>query len=281
MKLDKKVKKVGIIVGGVVIAVLIVGKTFHIPVISTGVNYVLITIQKGITFVSDKTTNFFKYFEEIDTLRTENKTLKETNEKLFYENTILSQYEEENKNLKQLLEMKSLYQDYEGIGANVIGKDSSNWYKVITIDKGTKDGVKENSVILASGGLVGHVWEASDLTSASTTPNSAKVLSIIDDRSSVSAEVVRTGDVGIVNGDIELVNEGLCVLEINVESEVIKGDQIVTSHLSSIYPPGIPIGTVEEVVDGKNGLTRYAYVKPYVDFKHLKNVLVINYEQGE
>nr|WP_302599306.1 rod shape-determining protein MreC [uncultured Cellulosilyticum sp.] len=281
MKLDKKVKKVGIIVGGVVIAVLIVGKTFHIPVISTGVNYVLIPIQKGITFVSDKTTNFFKYFEEIDTLRTENKTLKETNEKLFYENTILSQYEEENKNLKQLLEMKSLYQDYEGIGANVIGKDSSNWYKVITIDKGTKDGVKENSVILASGGLVGHVWEASDLTSASTTPNSAKVLSIIDDRSSVSAEVVRTGDVGIVNGDIELVNEGLCVLEINVESEVIKGDQIVTSHLSSIYPPGIPIGTVEEVVDGKNGLTRYAYVKPYVDFKHLKNVLVINYEQGE
>lgn len=281
MKLDKKIKKVGIIAGGVVIAVLIVGKTFDIPVISTGVNYVLIPIQKGITFVSDKTTNFFKYFEEIDTLRTENKTLKETNEKLFYENTILSQYEEENKNLKQLLEMKNLYQDYDGIGANVIGKDSSNWYKVITIDKGTRSGVKENSVILANGGLVGHVWEASDLTSASTTANSAKVLSIIDDRSSVSAEVVRTGDVGIVNGDIELVSEGLCVLEINVESEVIKGDQIVTSHLSSIYPPGIPIGTVEEVVEGKNGLTRYAYVKPYVDFKHLKNVLVINYEQGE
>lgn len=281
MKLDKKIKKVGIIVGGVVIAVLIVGKSFQIPVISTGVNFVLMPIQKGITFVSDKTTNFFKYFEEIDALRTENKTLKEANEKLFYENTILSQYEEENKNLKQLLEMKNLYQAYEGIGANVIGKDSSNWYKVVTIDKGKSSGVKENSVILANGGLVGHVWEASDLTAPSTTANSAKVLSIIDDRSSVSAEVVRTGDVGIVNGDLELVNEGLCVLEINVESEVIKGDQIVTSHLSSIYPPGIPIGTVEEVVEGKNGLTRYAYVKPYVDFKHLKNVLVINYKQGE
>lgn len=281
MKLDKKIKKVGIIVGGVVIAVLIVGKAFQIPVLSTGVNFVLMPIQKGITFVTDKTTNFFGYFGEIDALRTENKNLKETNEKLFYENTILSQYEEENKNLKQLLEMKNLYQAYEGIGANVIGKDSSNWYKVITIDKGTASGVKENSVILANGGLVGHVWEASDLTSTSTTANSSKVLSIIDDRSSVSAEVVRTGDVGIVNGDIELVNEGLCVLEINVESEVIKGDQIVTSHLSSIYPPGIPIGTVEEVVDGKNGLTRYAYIKPYVDFKHLKNVLVINYKQGE
>lgn len=281
MKIDKKIKKVGIIVGGIVVGVLIIGKTFDIPVISTGVNYVLMPIQKGITFISDKTTNFFEYFDDIENLRAENKTLKEANEKLFYENTILSQYEEENKNLKQLLEMKNLYQDYEGIGANVIGKDSSNWYKVITIDKGKSDGVKENSVILANGGLVGHVWEASDLVSPSTTANSAKVLSIIDDRSSVSAEVVRTGDVGIVNGDIELVNEGLCVLEINVESEVIKGDQIVTSHLSSIYPPGIPIGTVEEVVEGKNGLTRYAYVKPYVDFKHLKSVLVINYKQGE
>ena len=278
MKLDKNVKKVGIIVGGIVIAVLIVGKTFNIPVVSTGVNYVLIPVQKGITFVTDKVTNFFGYFEDITNLQAENEALKETNEKLFYENTILSQYKEENENLKQLLEMKNLYQDYEGVGANVIGKDSSNWYKVITIDKGTSHGVKENSVILANGGLVGHVWEASDLNTTSTTTNSAKVLSIIDDRSSVSAQVVRTGDVGIINGDIELVNKGLCVLEINIESEVIKGDQIVTSHLSSIYPPGIPIGTVEEVVEGKNGLTRYAYVKPYVDFKHLKNVLVINYD---
>ena len=281
MKLDKNVKKVGIIASGIIIAVFIVGKTFDIPVISTGVNYVLIPFQKGITFVTDKATNFFGYFEEITDLQAENKTLKETNEKLFYENTILSQYKEENENLKQLLQMKNLYQDYEGIGANVIGKDSSNWYKVVTIDKGISHGVKENSVILANGGLVGHVWEASDLNAKSTTSNSAKVLSIIDDRSSVSAQVVRTGDIGIVNGDIELVNKGLCVLEINVESEVIKGDQIVTSHLSSIYPPGIPIGTVQEVVEGKNGLTRYAYVKPYVDFKHLQNVLVINYDQGE
>ena len=80
---------------------------------------------------------------------------------------------------------------------------------------------------------------------------------------------------------IELAEKGLCRLEIDIESEVVKGDQIITSHLSDIYPPGIPIGTVEEVTTGKNGLTQYAYIKPFVDFKHLENVLVITSDSEE
>lgn len=277
MKLSTKTKKIGVISGVILVVVIILGETYNIPVVSTGVNYVLYPFQKSVSFISTKTSDVLGYFKNVQELTKENETLKAENEKLFYKNTILAQYQEENENLKKILDMKQLYKDYAGIGANVIGKDTGNWYKVFTIDKGTKHGVGENSVILANGGLVGHVWESTGIGSESATDITSKVLSIIDDRSAVSAKVVRTGDIGILRGDIELANKGLCVLEINIESEVVKGDQIITSHLeSSIYPPGIPIGIVEEVVPGKNNLTRYAYVKPIADFKHLEQVLVIN-----
>ncbi|WP_069997961.1 rod shape-determining protein MreC [Cellulosilyticum sp. I15G10I2] len=267
MKFNKKFKKVGIIAGVTCIVVLIIGAKYKIPIISTAVNYILYPVQKSIIFVSDQTTGFTHYFKDIQLLITENEILKQENEKLVYENTILAEYKNENNNLKNLLEMKQRYRDYEGVGANVIGKESGNWYKIFNIDKGTNHHVYENSVILANGALAGRVLSATSISS--------KVLSIIDDRSSVSAKIVRTGDTGILRGDIELANRGLCKLEINIESEVVKGDQVITSHLSSIYPPGIPIGTIEEIAQGKNGLTQYAYVKPIVDFKYLEQILVI------
>lgn len=276
MKLSKKVKKVGVIVGSLLLVTGIIGKRFDIPLISTAVNYVLYPFEKVISIGSTATSDVFSRFKQVDALLEENQKLKEENGKLIYENSILAQYQEENENLKKLLDMKQLYKEYKGVGANIIAKETGNWYKVFTIDKGTRDGVYENSVILANGGLVGQVVEGNAFVSGGATDIASKVISIIDSRSAVSAQVVRTGDVGIVKGDIELANDGMCVLEINIESEVVKGDQIITSHLSSIYPPGIPIGTVEEVVAGKNDLTLYAYIRPVVDFKHLKQVLVIN-----
>ncbi len=257
----------GIIAGVACIIIVVIGTKYKIPIITTGVTSILYPVQKSIIFVSNQTTRFTQYFKDIQILVTENEELKQENERLLYENTVLAEYKSENNNLKNLLEMKQRYRDYGGIGANVIGKESGNWYKIFNIDKGTQDNVYENSVILANGALAGRVL--------STTTLSSKVLSIIDDRSSVSAKIVRTGDTGILRGDIELANRGLCKFEINIESEIVKGDQVITSHLSSIYPPGIPIGTVEEITQGKNGLTQYAYVKPIVDFKHLEQILVI------
>lgn len=283
MKLNAKVRNVGIIGGVLLVVVIILGKQFNIPVVSTSVNYVLYPFEKSISWVTNISRNGLSYFKDIETLKTENEALKAENSKLIYKNSILNQYQEENDNLKQLLEMKQLYKDYEGVGANVIGNDSGNWYKTFTIDKGTKHGVYENSVILSDGGLVGQVIDVSGLSVSGTTALTSKVISIIDSRSAVSAEVARTGEVGIVKGDVELSNEGLCVLEITTGSgaEVIKGDQIITSQISDIYPPGIPIGTVEEVVESTNGLTQYAHVRPIVDFKHLKQVLVLNTKSKE
>lgn len=277
MKLSQKTKKKLIVIGISVTAVLsvsvVLGVKYNISVLSGVADLITYPFKKSIYFLAEQVNEVTGYFKNVEDLIKENEALKTQNERLLYQNTMLEQYKSENESLKEVLSLKQRYQEYPTLGANVIAKDISNWYKAFNIDKGLIQGIKENDVLLSGGGLAGHITKVDPLTSTA--------ISIIDDRSSISVKVVRTGDTGILRGDIELAEKGLCRLEIDIESEVVKGDQIITSHLSDIYPPGIPVGVVEEVTTGKNGLTQYAYIKPFVDFKHLENVLVMTSESEE
>ncbi len=212
--------------------------------------------------------DWLEYFEEVDSLIVQNEQLQRENSRLSYENIILSQFQIENEKLKSLLDMAQRYEDYPSQGANVIGKDTGNWYEVFTIDKGLLNGVSVNDVILSDGALIGHITSVDILSST--------VLSLIDDRSYVSVQVVRSGDVGILSGDIELENEGIAIMEADINANIVAGDQIITSYLSDKYPPSIPVGQVKEVVVGDNGLVQYAYVEPIADFKYLQNVLILS-----
>jgi len=270
LKLNKKVKRVGIISGILLVGLIGVGKVLNIPVLSTGVNYVLYPFEKGITVVTNGISQVYEHFRQVDELIAENKALKEEVDQLRAKQVVAEQVADDLERLRSALDMKEVYVDYAGVGANVIGRDYGNWNKVYTIDVGMNKNVQNNSVVLAEGGLVGHVEEA--------TNTSSKVITLIDSRSAVSVEVSRTGDVGILRGDIELANDGLCLLEINGEAEIVKNDQIITSYLSDVYPPGILVGRVEEVKVNSNDLVTYAYVRPVVDFEHLKQVLVISAE---
>ena len=277
MKLSQKTKKKLIVIGISVTAVLsvsvVLGIKYNISMLSSVADIITYPFKKSIYFLTEQVSEVTGYFKNVEDLIRENEELKTQNDRLLYQNTMLEQYKSENEGLKEILSLKQRYQEYPTLGANVIAKDISNWYKSFNIDKGLIQGIKEEDVLLSGGGLAGHITKVDPLTSTA--------ISIIDDRSSISVKVVRTGDTGILRGDIELAEKGLCRLEIDIESEVVKGDQIITSHLSDIYPPGIPIGTVEEVTTGKNGLTQYAYIKPFVDFKHLENVLVITSDSEE
>lgn len=273
MKINRKVQKIGVVSGAIIISMLIVGKVFDVPLLSGAVNTVLYPFEKGIQLVTSGGGNVLKYFKDIHLLIQENETLKAEVSTLRHDNTVLAQCKDENESLMMLLEMKKRFVDYEGTGANIIARNYDNWNRIYTIDKGSSNNISEQSVVLADGGLVGYVSENSFFSS--------KVVSIIDSRSAVSAEVVRTGDKGILKGDIELADEGLCILEINDDCEIMKGDQIITSYLSNIYPPGILIGTVERVDENNNELVSYAYIKPVVDFEHLKQVLVVENKDSE
>ena len=148
----------------------------------------------------------------------------------------------------------------------MIGKDAGNWFGTFTIDKGSKDGIEVNMNVLAGSGLVGIVTDVG--------PTWAKVRSIIDDSSNISAMAISTSDTCIVSGDMALMGTGQIAFSQmeNNDNVVAVGDQIVTSYI---------IGSVSEVNVDSNNLTRSGYITPAVDFKNIQEVLVITTTKAE
>lgn len=230
--------------------------------------FIIIPIQNIITSSNNWIGKKISVLSNISELEAENEELKLELELKNQEINRLKQLERENEKLSELLDASSRYGQYSTITSNIIAKDPGNWYQTFTIDKGSNDGIEKNMVVLAFGGLVGKVEEVG--------ANYAKVSSIINGTYSVTSKTLRTDDEGFVKGDI--VNKGMLKMEyIDKDAEIKEGDEIVTSHLSNIYPAGITIGSVTEVhLDNNNKLSKTAIIKPAVDFKHLEKVLVID-----
>ncbi len=230
--------------------------------------FIITPIQNGLTSSSKWIGQKIDAFSNINELKKENEELKLELELKNQEINRLKQLERENEKLSELLDASSRYGQYSTITSNIIARDPGNWYETFTIDKGSNDGIEKNMVVLAAGGLVGKVEEVG--------PNYAKVSSIINGTYSVTSKTLRTDDEGFVKGDIS--NKGMLKMDyIDKDAEIKEGDEIVTSHLSDIYPAGITIGYVTEIhLDNNNKLSKTATIKPAVDFKHLEKVLIID-----
>ena len=231
--------------------------------------YVLIPVQKGINavggWVRDKADNL----EDLKKVRSENQALQEQVAELNLENNALLQERYELEELKNLYQLDKDYSSLNKIAANVIGKDSGNWFHMFIIDKGTDDGIQVDMNVIAGGGLVGIVTKVG--------PDWAQVRSIIDDMSNVSAMILKNSDLCYVRGDLQMITEG--TLQLNQlrdeDDEVVQGDKVVTSYASAKYHEGILIGYVNELSTDANNLTKSGSLTPAVDFEHLSTVLVI------
>lgn len=233
------------------------------------VNYTIVPMQKGMNTIGVWMNDLTKNFETMQELREKNHELQAKVDDLTTKNNMLLQEKYELDRLRELFELDQKYKDYDKIGANVTASDSGNWFSSFTIDKGEQDGIEVDMNVMAGAGLVGIVTEVG--------PNWAKVCSIIDDTSKVSALVLSTSDKCIVSGDLTLMQDGKIRFEqlANNDTVIEMGEQIVTSHISSKYLPGILIGYVKEIEVDANNLTRSGYITPAVDFQHLQEVLVI------
>ncbi|MEG0578632.1 MAG: rod shape-determining protein MreC, partial [Niameybacter sp.] len=169
MKLSQKAKKKLIIVGISVVAALsvtlVLGVKYNISILSGIADVVTYPFKEGIHFLTNQVKEVGDYFVNVDNLIKENEELKMQNDRLVYQNTMLTQYKGENESLKELLLLKQRYEEYPTVGANVIAKDTSNWYKSFNIDKGLIHSIKEDDVLLSDGGLVGHVTKVNPLSS--------------------------------------------------------------------------------------------------------------------
>lgn len=150
------------------------------------------------------------------------------------------------------------------IAAQVVGRDPSPWSKTVIVDKGTGDGIREGAPVVVPEGVVGVVVEASQ--------GYAKVLLLIDPNSAVDALVQATRARGIVKGG----GAGICVFDYVLRKHSVGvGDTVVSSGLDGVFPKGLRVGRVSEIVRQNAGIFQKVSVTPYVDFEILEEVFII------
>ena len=177
---------------------------------------------------------------------------------------------EENKRLRTLMNLREQRRDLSDFEAATITEHStSNWTSYLTLNRGTEHGVEKNDcVVTESGYLVGVVSEVGT--------NWCSVLNIIDTDTSLGAQIFRTDDIGVAEGDFSLMGKGRLRLDyLPAGAQLLNGDLVVTSGLGGYYPSGLVIGTVEEVQTDDSGATSYAVLLPSVDFDALSQVFII------
>lgn len=208
-------------------------------------------------------------FRDKEDLIAANEELQAAVDTLTEQNNILIQDQAELTRLEQMYDLDEEYSDYPKIAARIISKDPGNWYDTFIINRGSDDGVRVDNNVIAGKGLVGIVTEVGSTW--------ATVRAIIDDSSNVSAMTVSTDDNCVVEGDLELIDEGKLRFSqlYDRDDRVTVGERIVTSTISEKYIEGLFIGYVNEVELDTNNLTKTGTIVTPVDFQHLKDVFVI------
>lgn len=255
------------------LCVLLMVLTYTTPVIATPfysfVSYVVVPLQDGVTSVGSWMVSRAQMMQKISDLIAENESLQSQVDDLITENTNLQQERYELTKLRELYDLDEEYSSYQKTGARVIARDSGNWYHSFVINKGTDDGLAVDMNVIADSGLVGRI--------TAVGKDWARVISIIDDNSNVSASILSTSDNLIVSGNLTEYAEGVIDFSklTDTADQVVEGDKVVTSNISDKYLPGILIGYISSIHSDANNLTKSGTITPVVDFSHLDTVLVI------
>lgn len=255
-----------------VLCVILLGINFVFPTllnpVREGIFTVFMPMQKGINQIGSAIADELSALSHMREAEEENELLRERIDEMQEKMDRYSVDYQELLQLRELLELKNTYEEYPTVAANVIQKESGNWFNSFIIDKGSDDGIAVDMNVLSGGGLCGIVTEVGK--------NYAKVLAIIDDDSNISAMTAETNDTFIIAGDLTLFDEGLLKLQYaDKDAQLEAGDQVITSNISTKYLPGLLIGYVQEVSLDANNLTQSGYLLPTADFDHLTHVLVI------
>ena len=176
---------------------------------------------------------------------------------------------DENQRLRELLELREQRRDFQLEAALITEHAVSNWTSSLSLNKGTAHGVENGDCVIdETGALVGIVREVG--------VNWCTVLTIVDTDTSLGAQVFRTKDLGIAQGDFALMEENRLRLEyLSAGSQLLGGDVVQTSGLGGFYPSGLVIGTVDVVQIDDSGSASYAVLIPSVEFDDLTEVFII------
>ena len=220
-------------------------------------------VQKAVWGVIGGISNIWRGYFYLVGLEKENQALKRELQELKLQVNRYREADLANQRLRALLNFKKSIAT-PLLPAQLVAFDPSGWFQTILIDKGRDDGVVRDMAVVSAEGLVGRVIGASK--------HHAKVLLILDGNSAVDAYIQRSRARGVLVG----LGLELCLLKYVQRNEDVQvGDQVISSGMGGVFPKGLLVGTVQEVVRGSSGIFQRVEVEPAVNFGRLEEVLVV------
>ena len=232
----------------------------------TSVYRLLAPFLTGGSGIKKQITSVRSGLKSLEELERENAGLNVENRELRATNRALRDVEHEVNRLRHALNYRER-SVFKLVAAEVIARDSSSWWRTLTINRGKNDAVETDMPVVTDVGLVGKTTTVSDTISV--------VLLVSDENCRVAASVEGSREQGIVSG--ERVTGGLTpLLDLNFlskQADLKPGQKVYTSGVGGVFPSGLLIGTVKSFrvreLDGQAQLT------PAVELSHLEDVFVV------
>ncbi|HLX34244.1 MAG TPA: rod shape-determining protein MreC [Candidatus Limnocylindrales bacterium] len=214
-------------------------------------------------------------FSDINSIRIENDALRQENDQLKVEKQVADELRQENDQLTSLLQLRR-GMTFNTLAATVIARDSSEARRIITIDRGSNDGLQPGYVVVAAGGaLAGRISDVG--------PDFAHVVLISDTSSIVIGQLLSSQATGPVQGQL---SQPFVMQNVDTTVAIQFGEEVFTAGIElsggirSPYPKGLLIGTVIDAKHDPNEVVQTVFIDPAVNLDQLEYVLVITDYQG-
>ena len=236
---------------------------------------VVTSLQKAVYSVCDGVTGVFTAVAELKSLKAENQELKEKLKNYEFLQRNNTEIRKENERLREQLQFAT-HIEQKNFPAQIIGRNPDNIYSGITINKGSRSGIKKGMSVIAvqngTTGLVGKIVTVGLETSL--------VMPVYDSKCVVSSRIQNTRDIGLVSGSGNA-NSPLQMKYIKkrVLSELNFGDIVVTSGETDNYVADIPVGTITNIMVVEYDSSLNIEITAVVDFARLETVIVTDLKE--
>ena len=264
-----------------IVAALLLGMTVrdtasngHLTIFENLAGSLVTPVQNFCATMAKHGGKLIKAYTEYEALEEENAKLKS---ELASAGTLIrdaEEYANENQSLKAMLGIAEEHADFKFAACLVVGSDQNGYSHTLTLNQGSADGLEEKDLVITADGVVGYINEVGLTWS--------KVTTVLDSACEIGAIVTRTQDIGVLDWDYSLSEEGLLKLAYLDTGVVLNsGDSVETSGVGGVFPKGVLLGRVRELRTESHGISQYAVLEPAVDVDAVRTVFVITNFESE
>lgn len=246
----------------IALSLVINNNAFHRSKFVSSANGITGGFYNKVSSISD----YFQLTEENKELVSESESLRNKIERLEYLLDSVSEF--------RVIDTTKYRQQYVYISGRIQRNQYSRANNFLTIDLGSNDSIGKEMAVINSKGIIGITEKIS--------ANYSRVQSILNQSSSISAKLKKNND---YMGNLKWNGQDYNIVQLEGlprQAEIQKGDTIITSGNSAIFPGGIPIGTAIDVQGGQTSVNRIVNVLLFNDMSSIKNIYVIkNFDKVE